>query len=126
MKMLVLQKLVLLALLFVPNVPAENGVKIPAVEGESNWGTVAQRGSTVILTGHPQWEAIGHFRKDRTLFLDWTHKSDERPQAISVYELKEDGRLVGLWGWDHEVSLDTEGNLVGDGRVDVIYFLRNR
>lgn len=102
-----------------PKMP-ETVPKIPDVSGQSNWGMVSQAGRTLTVFGSSTWEApTGELLEDGRVVLRWWNITEQRP-AIGLYKLV--GRdFVGHWGWDNEVEIGDDGELVGSKNVETIY-----
>ena len=98
--------------------PERLGKKEPDISGESNWGTVTQKGKTVTLEGHPLWIATGEIRADGKLKLQWIELATGRP-APSLYTIKGND-ITGEWGWLTDTQWLENGDLVGDLRPDAI------
>src|SRR5215475_8992565 len=89
--------------------PGKPGV--PDISGETNWGTVAQKGRQVTLLGHPNWSAAGQWRDDGKLYLVWVQLSTGQT-APALYEAK-DGLVRGRWGWSGAAWVGEDGELAG-------------
>lgn len=91
---------------------------VPVIAGESAWGSIAQIGRKVHVSGHPMWEADGVIRKDGKLYVVWTLLSDGR-QAPGLYTIQDDGEIKGSWTWEAE-EVETEGEFTRPSMVDVL------
>ena len=90
--------------------PKKPAVPTLAVAGETNWGTLTQAGREIQIEGHPVWEAIGTIREDGKVQIIWTLSGTGRP-CPGVYEIQKDGTLAGVWGYGHQVRINTVGQL---------------
>lgn len=92
-------------------------------QGPTNWGELTQRGESFYLEGHPQWEAVCTLkrRKDGAVyaFVLLTQRSTGQP-CPGIYQIAEDGSLVGRWGYGDACSVDDDGNLTGTTQAEVI------
>lgn len=98
-----------------PTVP-----NLEAMLGDTNWGTVTQRGRDIEIADHPDWSAVGRIRDDGKVFLLWTDLRNGGA-CPSVYDVTEHG-LQGLWGrGDEGAAIDATGNMTGPVRTDWVY-----
>jgi hypothetical protein len=90
--------------------------------GATNWGKLDQAGRSFKLSGHPIWEAEGTIREDGRCTIIWTLLADGQV-CPGVYEVLPSGELEGLWGYEHDVRIEPNGDLTGNVRGDRIYLL---
>lgn len=84
---------------------------LPDLAGQCEFGTVAQVGRAVSITGGT-WLATGQINPNGTVTLYWT-ATHSGQQAVGVYRV--DGRkLMGHWGWADAVEINDQGELEGD------------
>jgi len=93
-------------------------VNLP-MAGPTNWGHLEQTGKLFTLIGDHTWSASGKIRADGKIEILWLTNGDGR-QAPGLYDLMPNGTLQGLWGWDGDVEILGNGQIVGDTRPDVI------
>ena len=92
---------------------------IAAMLGESNFGTVTQRGSEVFFSGHSSWEASGRIRADGTILLVWTLPGSQTLH-LGVYQIV-NGELHGHYGRDENVTIEPDGSLSGRTNSERLY-----
>ncbi len=96
----------------------------PDLNYTSNWGKIFIDRNTgeILVCGHPQWDGEAQFVTPTKVYVIWYWKEDHSP-APGIYDYK-DGRLIGVWNWDKDISIDTKtwtatGDLIGDVVYDV-------
>jgi hypothetical protein len=97
---------------------------LPSLIGETNWGTIGQNGSQLIIQGHPHWSATGHINKDGTISLTWVQLSTGTT-APGHYRKTADGTFEGTWGFMNDITVEDDGTLRGETRRDVIRWVEN-
>jgi hypothetical protein len=92
----------------------------PDLNYTSNWGImkIDRDNGEIIIFDHPVWDAEAAFVTPTKVYVLWTLKHNGR-LAPGVYVLQTDGTLVGDWGYDEDVEVDTKawtikGNIQGD------------
>ena len=89
----------------------------PITGGDTQWGTLAVAGNTVMVTGGQHWVATGTIQADGEVHLHWLQVADERP-AFGIYRPK-DGSLVGHWCWGENVRLEN-GKVIDPDQPETI------
>lgn len=82
---------------------------VPNIAGPCIWGEIEQVGNKVAIRRHEFWRVDdGHIRADGKLFVMWIHLTDETQSGPGLYDIGDDGSIVGKWASDADAKHDQE------------------